>query len=100
MVEPTACGVHAALAAELPNEGVVAILGSGTLGQVTISALRHLTNPKTIISTARYPEQKRLAAELGSDIVVSPDEIHRAVRRACGTNAITNVTENSHEGRV
>ena len=100
MVEPTACGVHAALAAELPNEGVVAILGSGTLGQVTISALRHFTNPKTIISTARYPEQKRLAAELGSDIVVNPDEIHRAVRRACGTKAITNVSENGPEGSV
>ena len=100
MVEPTACGVHAALAAELPNEGVVVILGSGTLGQVTISALRHFTNPKTIISTARYPEQKRLAAELGSDIVVNPDEIHRAVRRACGTKAITNVSEKGPEGSV
>ena len=100
MVEPTACGVHAALAAELPSEGVVAILGSGTLGQVTISALRHFTNPKTIISTARYPEQKRLAAELGSDIVVNPDEIHRAVRRACGTKAITNVSEKGPEGSV
>ena len=100
MVEPTACGVHAALAAELPDEGVVAILGSGTLGQVTISALRHFTNPKTIISTARYPEQKRLAAQLGSDIVVNPEEIHRAVRRACGTKAITNVSEKAPDGRV
>ena len=100
MVEPTACGVHAALAAELPNDGVVAVLGSGTLGQVTISALRHFTNPKTIISTARYPEQKRLAAQLGSDIVVSPEEIHRAVRRVCGTKAIANVSEKSPDGRV
>ena len=100
MVEPTACGVHAALAAELPDEGVVAILGSGTLGQVTISALRHFTKPKTIISTARYPEQKKLAAQLGSDIVVNPEEIHRAVRRACGTKAITNVSEKAPDGRV
>ena len=100
MVEPTACGVHAALAAELPNDGVVAVLGSGTLGQVTISALRHFTNPKTIISTARYPEQKRVAAQLGSDIVVSPEEIHRAVRRVCGTKAIANVSEKSPDGRV
>ena len=100
MVEPTACGVHAALAAELPDEGVVAILGSGTLGQVTISALRHFTKPKTIISTARYPEQKKMAAQLGSDIVVNPEEIHRAVRRACGTKAITNVSEKAPDGRV
>ena len=100
MVEPTACGVHAALAAELQDDGVVAILGSGTLGQVTISALRHLTNPRTIISTARYPEQKRLATELGADIVTNPEEIHRAVRRACGTKAIANVSEKSPEGRV
>ena len=91
---------HAALAAEIPDQGVVAILGSGTLGQVTLSALRHFTNPKTIISTARYPEQKRVATQLGSDIVVSPEEIHRAVRRACGTKAITNVSEKAPNGRV
>ena len=100
MVEPTACGIHAALAAEIPNDGVVAVLGSGTLGQVTISALRHFTNPKTIISTARYPEQKILATQLGSDIVVSPEEIHRSVRRVCGTKAIANVSEKSPDGRV
>ena len=100
MVEPTACGVHAALAAEIPNDGVVAVLGSGTLGQVTISALRHFTNPKTIISTARYPEQKILATQLGSDIVVSPEEIHRSVRRVCGTKAIANVSEKRPDGRV
>ena len=100
MVEPTACGIHAALAAELPDNGVVAILGSGTLGQVTISALRKHANPKAIISSARYPEQKNLATKLGADMVVEPDEIHRAVRRVCGTRAIANVSEKGPQGRV
>ena len=100
MIEPTACGIHAALAAELPEDGVVAILGSGTLGQVTVSALRQYTKPKAIISTARYPEQKKLAAALGSDLVVAPNEIHRAIRRVCGTRAIANVSEKKPEGRV
>ena len=68
--------------------------------RVTISALRQYTKPKAIISTARYPEQKKLAAALGADLVVAPNEIHRAIRRVCGTRAIANVSEKKPEGRV
>ena len=88
MIEPTACGVHAALAAEVPDDGVVAVLGAGTLGLVTIAALRAYANPGTIVATARYPEQRRQAATLGADHVVAPSEIRRAVRRVTGSRAI------------
>ncbi|HJP25499.1 MAG TPA: zinc-binding dehydrogenase [Acidimicrobiales bacterium] len=88
MVEPTACGVHAALMAEVPEGGVVAVLGAGTLGLVTLAALRAHATPGTVVATARYPEQRRQAAALGADQVVAPDEIRRAVRRITGSRAI------------
>ena len=88
MVEPTACGVHAALVAEIPDGGVVAVLGAGTLGLVTLAALRAHATPGTVVATARYPEQRRQAAALGADHVVAPGEIRRAVRRITGSRAI------------
>ena len=88
MVEPTACGVHAALVAEIPDGGVVAVLGAGTLGLVTLAALRAHATPSTVVATARYPEQRRQAAALGADHVVAPGEIRRAVRRITGSRAI------------
>ena len=86
MVEPTACAVRAALAAG--DGGVQVVLGAGTLGLLTIAALRRFGSPGTLIATARYPHQARLAKDLGADIVVDPDEAHRAVRRATGAMVI------------
>ncbi len=85
MIEPTAVGVHAALKAEVPPGATVAVLGSGTMGLVTIAALRHQTPAATIIASAKYPEQKALAASVGADLVVAPSELSRAVRRATGS---------------
>ena len=89
MIEPAACGVHAAFAAKVPDSVVVAVLGAGTLGLATIAALRAYTSPRTIVATARHPHQQSLAAELGGDLVVAPTEVRRAVRRAAGTRAIS-----------
>ena len=84
MVEPTACAVHAALAA--PSYGAtVLVVGAGTLGLCTVAALRHLATPGVLIAAAKHPEQRRWAAELGADMVVEPSEAARAVRRATGS---------------
>jgi len=91
MVEPAACAVHAVMAAAGPSApfpstgGRVLVLGAGTLGLCTVAALRRLTTPGTIIVSARHPAQRRLALELGADVVVEPDEMRRAVRRATGS---------------
>ena len=79
MVEPTACAVHAAQRA-LHNE--TAIIGSGTLGLLTIAAMRHLGHNESaaLVATAKYPEQRRLALALGADKVVAPDELPRLIR--------------------
>jgi threonine dehydrogenase-like Zn-dependent dehydrogenase len=82
MVEPAACAVHAALRAEVPGGGLVAVLGAGTLGLCVVAALRRFALPGTIIAGAKHPDQRGEALRLGADVAVVPGEIKRAVRRA------------------
>ncbi|MDP8991497.1 MAG: zinc-binding dehydrogenase [Actinomycetota bacterium] len=81
LVEPTACAVHAVQSAEVGGGASVVVLGAGTLGLCTVAALRRLVLPGTVIASAKHPEQRRLARQLGADVVVAPDEVRRAVRR-------------------
>ncbi|MHB8681574.1 MAG: zinc-dependent alcohol dehydrogenase [Acidimicrobiales bacterium] len=81
LVEPTACAVHAALRSGVEPGDTVAVVGAGTLGLTTVAALRHLTQPGTVLVGAKHPLQRRLAEELGADVVVPPDQLGRAVRR-------------------
>lgn len=87
MLEPAAGGVHAAAKAQIDG-GVVLVHGAGTMGLVTIAALRQYTNAETIIAVAKYPIQKQFASELGADVVVAPSETKRAVRRVTGCRMI------------
>ncbi len=83
MVEPTACAVHAALSAGVRDEDLVAVVGAGTLGLATVTALHRLvrpTTPATVVVGAKYEHQRALALELGADVAVPPDQLPRAVR--------------------
>jgi threonine dehydrogenase-like Zn-dependent dehydrogenase len=92
MVEPTACAVHGALAAPAGGEELDAVvIGSGTLGLLTIAALRRFRNDVgTILAVAKYPAQKVHALELGATLAVEPDELRRAVRRRSGSWILDN----------
>jgi threonine dehydrogenase-like Zn-dependent dehydrogenase len=81
MVEPTACCVHAAAAH--PGFGRTVVLGSGTIGLLTVAALS--ARDIATIAVAKHPEQKRLARELGAEIVCAPGELAGVVRRASGS---------------
>jgi threonine dehydrogenase-like Zn-dependent dehydrogenase len=81
-VEPVAAGVHAALRARVADGDTVAVIGAGPMGLVTVAALRHLTDPGSIMVGAKDPVQRDLADDFGADIVCSPSELARAVRRA------------------
>jgi threonine dehydrogenase-like Zn-dependent dehydrogenase len=87
LVEPTACAVHAALRAGCTGGETVVVLGAGTLGLLTVAALRHLTPVERIIVAARYPHQIRVARELGADATASSDELARLVRSMTGSMA-------------
>jgi threonine dehydrogenase-like Zn-dependent dehydrogenase len=82
MVEPLACAVHAA---RQVDAGRVAIIGAGTLGLLTVAALRRLSPATEIMATAKHPDQRRWAMELGADVVVEPAELARAVRSTTGS---------------
>jgi threonine dehydrogenase-like Zn-dependent dehydrogenase len=88
MVEPTACGVHIALAARVEPGDVVVVLGAGALGLLTIAALTDLTPPDRLLVGAKHPTQRRWATDLGADVVVEPGELRRTVRRATGSHAL------------
>ena len=82
LVEPTACAVHAAQ--RYTGDDTV-IIGAGTLGLLTLAAItatRDAQRKAPLVVTARYPEQRRMARELGADIVCTTDELPRRVRTA------------------
>ena len=82
LVEPAACAAHAARGVTGEQ---IAVIGSGTLGLLTLAAIatsRTASPPSALIATAKHPEQKRWATELGATSVVAPDQLERAVRAA------------------
>jgi threonine dehydrogenase-like Zn-dependent dehydrogenase len=87
IVEPTACAVHAAFRAEVADGDIVAVLGAGTLGLLSVAALRRYTGAGTILAAAKHPVQRALAADLGADTVCEPGELPRLVRRITGSMA-------------
>ena len=78
MIEPVACGVHAALRSGAQPGDTVAVVGAGTMGLVAVAALRGLTEPASILVGARYSTQRALALEFGADSAVEPGELKRA----------------------
>ena len=78
MVEPAACAVHGVMGVE---GRTVLVMGAGTLGLCSIAALRRFTTPGTLIASAKHPEQRKWAGELGADVVINPSETRRMVRR-------------------
>lgn len=92
LIEPTACAVHAALAARVEPHDSVAVIGAGTLGLLTIAALARWSPPGRLVVAAKHPHQRRWAQELAPrDTPVAccdPDELARAVRRSVGTGMV------------
>ena len=86
LIEPLSCAVHAAFRAEIEPGATVLVSGAGTMGLLTVAALRHLTGAGRIIAVAKHPKQRDEAARLGADEVVRPDAAIRAVRLATGSH--------------
>ena len=92
LIEPAAAGIHAALLT-LPVVGgvdrpVVAVLGAGTMGLCAVAGLRRYVPDVRIVVGARYPHQQSLARSLGADVVTSPADLARAVRREVGCHIV------------
>ncbi|MGH2760776.1 MAG: zinc-dependent alcohol dehydrogenase [Actinomycetota bacterium] len=86
LIEPLACAVHSVLRADVGSDATVLVSGAGTMGLLTIAALRELTPAGRIIAVAKHPQQRREASRLGADEVVRPDAAMRSVRLATGSH--------------
>ncbi|QYJ15270.1 L-threonine 3-dehydrogenase [Rubrobacter xylanophilus DSM 9941] len=84
VVEPMACAVHAALAACPGPRETVLVIGAGSIGLLTVAALRSLTEAGRILCAARYPRQREEALRLGADEVIPPKELYERIPRGLG----------------
>jgi threonine dehydrogenase-like Zn-dependent dehydrogenase len=82
LIEPLACCIHAALRGGATTDDIVVVSGAGTIGLLTVAAVRLFTPPKRLIAIAKHPTQRDLARKLGADQVVPPSEVFQRVRFA------------------
>jgi len=66
LIEPFACCVHAALRGGATKDDIVVVSGAGTIGLLTMAAVRLFTPPKRLIAVAKHPTQRDLARKLGA----------------------------------
>lgn len=81
LIEPLACAVHTALRANVqPNDDVV-VVGAGSIGILTLLALKELTQPGRVLVVAKHAKQRDWAERFGATDVITPEEITDEVRR-------------------
>ncbi len=72
LAEPLSCAVHGVLSARMVEGARVLVVGCGTVGLLTIAAIRALAPSCTIVAMARHSHQRELARDLGADHLVQP----------------------------
>ena len=88
LIEPLACCIHAALRGGATKDDIVVVAGSGTIGLLTIAAVKLLTPPRRLIAIAKHPTQRDLARKLGADQVIAPSEVFQRVRFATASRRL------------
>jgi threonine dehydrogenase-like Zn-dependent dehydrogenase len=81
LIEPLACAIHAALRGRPQPEQTVLVVGAGTVGVLTLLALREYTEAGRIVVVAKHARQQDLARRFGATEVVAPREAVSALRR-------------------
>jgi len=94
LVEPLACALHAARRADLRPAASTAVIGAGTIGLLTIRALRYRHPDATIAAVAKHRGQELEARRAGADHVCAPDRLHLEGARITGARRLV-----GHGGR-
>ena len=84
LVEPLACAVHAVRRVPIDPGASVLVIGAGTVGLLTLLALRRLTPAGEVHVIAKHRGQADRARELGATEVIGAGNATRAVRRSTG----------------
>ncbi|MGH3829604.1 MAG: zinc-dependent alcohol dehydrogenase [Pseudonocardiaceae bacterium] len=84
LVEPLACAVHAVRRVPVSPGASVLVIGAGTVGLLTLLALRKLTAAGEVYVIAKHAHQAARARELGATQVIGTDSTARTLRRGTG----------------
>ena len=95
LIEPFACCVHAALRGGAGKDDTVVVLGAGTIGLLTVAAIKMFTPPRRLIAVAKHPTQRDLARKLGADQVITPSEVFQRIRFATGARRLDGMGKRS-----
>ena len=95
LLEPFACAIHAAKRAAVAPGETVLVVGAGTVGILTLMALKLFAEPGHVIVAAKHEKQRAAARLAGADEVVRPEHTTKAVRRH--TSAVKLTPERGQE---
>lgn len=70
LAEPFSCCLHAVGQSGLSDDQAALVLGSGTMGLLTVAAIRATGCRATLIAVARYRHQQEWAEKLGANLVI------------------------------
>ncbi len=88
LIEPLACCIHAALRGGATKDDIVVVSGAGTIGLLTVAAVKRFTPPKRLIAIAKHPTQRDLARRLGADKVIAPADAFQRLRFETGARRL------------
>jgi len=69
LIEPLASAAHGVLKAPPHGPERVLVIGGGTIGLLTIAAIRHIASEAAVYCLARYPFQARVAEKYGAVVI-------------------------------
>ena len=90
LLEPTSCAVHAVLKRTPKAGDKVLVVGSGTLGLLTLAAVRALQPDALVFVSARYPFQVKQAERMGAHgIFLGREATYKGAGQACGARLVS-----------
>ena len=81
IAEPLSCALQAVRKAPLADDCTVLILGCGSIGVLTLAAIRGLGSACRIVAVAKHPHQREAAGRLGADVVIEAKDSHPQLAR-------------------
>jgi threonine dehydrogenase-like Zn-dependent dehydrogenase len=81
LVEPLACAIHAVMRARPQPGDSVLVVGAGTVGILSLLALREFTGAGRVLAVAKHGRQRELALQFGATEVIDPKDAVPALRR-------------------
>lgn len=81
LVEPLACAIHSVRRTEIGPGASVVIVGAGTVGLLTLLAIRELTPAGPVYLMAKHAHQRSRAKDLEATALIDPGRGVRALRR-------------------